>query len=392
LGIDEGAFVTTAADLGLPGLELTLPTFWYQREDVYALEQEHIFFREWFCVGREEQVPRPGDHRVLDVCGQSIILVRNPEGALRAFYNVCRHRGARLCSPEGASETSIGLAVKGGVSNGMIVCPYHTWTYDLNGQLLRAPHLAKETGFDPGRVQLYPVLVECWGGFVFLNLTPAGAPSFAETVTGARARLPRYPLADLRIAKTIRYEVAANWKLLCENYNECYHCGPVHPELCRIVPAFREAGGANLDWERGIPHKDGADTFSMSGTSTRRSFAGLNEDELSRHKGELVYPNLFLSAAREHVAAFILQPTGPRHTRIDCHFLFEPHEIAQPDFDPGDAVDFWHLVNRQDWNICELVQSGIEARVHKVGVFSPMEDWNLDIRRYVSHRIGAFVR
>jgi glycine betaine catabolism A len=236
------------------------------------------------------------------------------------------------------------------------------------------------------------VLVESWGGFVFLNLTPAQAPSFADTVGGARARLARYPLAELRVVKTIRYEVNANWKLLCENYNECYHCGPVHPELCRIVPAFRENGGASLDWERGIPHRDGADTFSMEGTSTRRSFPGLNDEEQVRHKGELVYPNLFLSAAREHVAAFILQPTGPRHTRIDCHFLFESHEIAQPYFDPAGTVDFWHLTNRQDWNICELVQAGIGARVHKVGVFSPMEDWNLDIRRYVSERISPFVR
>ena len=383
---------------GLPpemgsSLQPTLPSFWYQREDVFALEQEHIFFREWVCAAREADVPQPGDHRVLEVCGQSILLVRNPEGALRAFYNVCRHRGARLCAPKPSGEAGTGLAIQGGVmSNGTILCPYHAWTYDLNGQLLRAPHLSKESGFDVSGVRLHPVLVETWGGFVFVHLTPAESRPFADGVAGAQQRLARYPLAQLRVAKTIRYEVEANWKLLCENYNECYHCGPVHPELCRVVPAFRQNGGAQLDWERGIPHREGADTFTMSGTSTRRSFPGLNEDEQVRHKGELIYPNVFLSAAREHVAAFILQPTGPKHTRIDCLFLFEPHEMAQPGFDPADAVDFWHLVNRQDWHICELVQAGISARVHKVGVFSPMEDWNLDIRRYVSERIGAFVR
>ncbi len=380
---------------GLPGLglETTLPSFWYQREDVYALEQEHIFFKEWVCVGRDEELPRPGDHRVLDVCGQSIILVRNNEGVLRSFYNVCRHRGARLCSPKPTGDASTGLAVQGGVmQNRMILCPYHAWTYDLNGQLLRAPHLSAESGVDVSNVQLYPVLVETWGGFVFLNLSPAQAQPFTEHVRGVRARFPRYPLAGLRVVKTIRYDVEANWKILCENYNECYHCGPVHPELCRLVPAFRQNGGADLDWERGIPHREGADTFTLSGTSTRRSFPELNEDEQVRHKGELLYPNLFISAAREHVAAFVLQPLGPRRTRIDCHFLFEPHEIDQPGFDPSDTVDFWHLVNRQDWNICELVQSGISARVHKVGVFSPMEDWNLDIRRYVTERIGSFVR
>ena len=383
------------ADSGFPGgaLEPTLPSSWYLRDDVFALEREHIFYSEWICVGREEELPRPGDHRVLDVCGQSIIVVRNTEGALRAFYNVCRHRGARLCSPNPAADSANGLAIQGGVMpNGLILCPYHAWTYDLNGQLLRAPHLAKESGFDASKVHLHPVLAESWGGFVFLHLTPAKARPFADYIANVSQRFVRYPLAGLRTVQTIRYEVEANWKILCENYNECYHCGPVHPELCRIVPAFRQNGGAGLDWERGIPHREGADTFTMSGTSNRRSFPGLNEDEQVRHKGELLYPNLFLSVAREHVAAFVLQPTGPRHTRIDCHFLFEPYEIEQPDFDPSDTVDFWHLVNRQDWNICELVQAGISARVHQMGVFAPMEDWNLDIRRYVSERIGTFVR
>src|SRR5262249_26559161 len=152
----------------------------------------------------------------------------NDEGALRAFYNVCRHRGARLCTPkDAASSASTGLAIQGGVmSNGTILCPYHAWAYDLNGQLLRAPHLSKESGFDASTVRLYPVLVETWGGFVFLNLSPEQARPLADGIAGPRARLARYPLAELRVAKTIRYEVEANWKLLCENYNECYHCGP----------------------------------------------------------------------------------------------------------------------------------------------------------------------
>jgi Rieske 2Fe-2S family protein len=383
------------SESGLPGegLEPTLPSSWYRREDVYALEQEHIFFRDWMCVAREEEIPRPGDHRVIDVCGQSIILTRNEEGALRAFYNVCRHRGARLCSPEPSMDRATGLAVQGGVmANRTILCPYHAWTYDLNGQLLRAPHMTQEPGFNPSDVRLHPVLAESWGGFVFLNLSPEHAQPFSRIIANTRQRFIRYPLSELRVVKTIRYEVEANWKLICENYNECYHCGPVHPELCRIVPAFRHNGGADLDWERGIAHREGADTFTFSGTSARRSFPGLDADEQVRHKGDLVYPNLFLSLAREHVAAFILQPKGPRHTRIDCLFLFEPHEIEKAGFDPADTVDFWHLVNGQDWSICEIVQAGISARVHKAGVFSRMEDWNLDIRRYVNERIGAFVQ
>jgi len=375
----------------IAGLEPTLPSSWYLDPEVFRLEREHIFLREWFCVAREEQIPAPGDHLVLDVQGENILVVRNAAGELRAFYNVCRHRGARLCPMPGEDDSV--LALKGGiVGRRNIVCAYHAWTYDLDGRLVSAPHLQSAAGGSLGDVRLYPVGIASWGGFVFVNLTPDGAPSFEHRIREIAARYVRYPLADLRSVRTITYDVAANWKVLCENYNECYHCGPVHPELCRIVPAFRDQGGASLDWERGVPHREGATTFTWSGESTRRSFPGLSEDEQVRHKGELVYPNLFVSLAREHVAAFVLKPVGPGRTIVDCHFLFEPHEIAQPGFDPADVIDFWHLVNRQDWVVCGRVQQGMSARVHRQGVYAPMEDANLDIRRYVRERIGPHVR
>ncbi|MFO1406586.1 MAG: aromatic ring-hydroxylating dioxygenase subunit alpha [Steroidobacteraceae bacterium] len=375
----------------IAGLEPTLPSSWYLKPEIFRLEREHIFLREWMCVGREEQLPAPGDHLVLDVQGENILVVRNPQGELRAFYNVCRHRGARLCPLPGEDDSV--LALKGGiVAKRNIVCAYHAWTYDLDGRLISAPHLQTPAGGSLGDVRLYPVGIATWGGFIFVNLTPDGAPSFEERIRGIAARYVRYPLADLRIARTITYEVATNWKVLCENYNECYHCGPVHPELCRVVPAFRDQGGASLDWERGVPHREGATTFTWTGESTRRSFPGLSEDEQVRHKGELVYPNLFVSLAREHVAAFVLKPEAPGRTVVDCHFLFEPHEMHQPGFDPSDVIDFWDLINRQDWVVCTRVQQGMSARVHTQGVYAPMEDANLDIRRYVRDRIGSHVR
>ena len=374
------------------GLETTLPSAWYLEDSIYALEREHIFLKEWICVGREEEVPESGDHKVLELYGESILLVRNTEGTLRAFYNVCRHRGARICAMGEQENSNDRLPLRGGViGKEMIMCPYHTWTYDLDGQLQRAPHMAQEMGFKVEEVRLHKVGCESWGGFVFLNLTPAQAPSFAELITGSAEQFQRYPLADLRIGATIRYEVNANWKVLCENYNECYHCGPVHPELCKIVPAFKQSGGAGLDWENGIPHREGAMTFTESGLTSRRTFPGLSETEKNHHKGDLIYPNVFLSLASDHVAVFILKAQGAAHTSIDCHFLFETYEMDKPDFDPGDAVDIWHLVNRQDWSICERVQQGIGARVHERGLFSSMEDWNLDIRRYVSDHIGEYV-
>jgi Rieske 2Fe-2S family protein len=372
---------------GLGALEPTLPSSWYYAPDIYALERERIFCREWLCVGREEELPAPGDFLVRDVVGESIILIRNRQGALRAFYNVCRHRGARLCRTDESAPA--GMALRGGVIAGRtILCPYHQWSYDLDGHLVAAPHMSASIGFDKSGISLYPVGVETWGGFVFVNLTPAEAGPFAAQLGEIPDRISRYPLADLRIGHSIAYSVAANWKAICENYNECYHCGGVHPELCSVVPAFREAGGSGLDWSRGIPHRDGAYTFTHSGTTTRRPFPGLNQDELERHKGEVSYPNLFVSLACDHAAVFILRPRGPELTDIDCHFLFEPGEIAKAGFDPADAVDLWDITNRQDWAICESVQRGMHSRVHQHGYYSPMEDFSLDIRRYVRERLG----
>ena len=375
------------------GIEMTLPSSWYLNENIFKLEREHIFLKEWYCVGRDEEWPGVGDHKVLDILGESIILLRNKEGILKAFYNVCVHRGARLCMSEGSKIDEEAVSVKGGVINGKIImCPYHAWSYDLDGKLINAPHMKAEMGFDSEKISLHPVLVESFAGFVFVNMTPETAPSFENQIKSLKDNFSRYPMEELLIGKTIQYEVDANWKVICENYNECYHCGPVHPELCQVVPAFRENGAADLDWERGVPHREGADTFTMTGTTKRRAFPGLNEDEKVRHKGDLLYPNVFLCMAKDHVAIFILKPISANRTLIDCHFLFEPYELEKPDFDGSDVIDFWHLVNRQDWGICERVQLGMTARVHKQGIFSPMEDWNLDIRKYVSDRIGPFVK
>ncbi len=365
-------------------MERSLPSSAYLTPQAWAADKASILDREWFCAARIEDVPQPGDHVVLDVAGESILLVRTKAGDLRAHYNVCRHRGARIC--DAGNDAKWGLTLAGGVIGGVIRCPYHSWAYSLDGALLAAPNLSVAEDFDKADFSLYPVGVGEWGGFVFLNLTPESASGFAATLGQAPRRLGNYPLDALRTVQIISYDVAANWKLPLENYNECYHCGPVHPELCAVVPEFRNNGGIHLDWELGIPHREGATTYTMSGTTDRDVFPGLSEEEKVRHKGELLYPNLMLSVASDHAAAFLLWPTAADRTRVECRFLFHPDAIAKPGFDPSDAVDFWDLVNRQDWAVCERVQRGMSARVHQFGYYSPMEDYSLDIRRYVADR------
>jgi Rieske 2Fe-2S family protein len=267
-------------------LELSLPKASYTDETEFRREREAILFADWFCVGRADAVPGTGDYLTADVAGESIIVVRGDRGGFTGFYNLCRHRGSRLVPPEIAEPAS--EPGRSGCFAGAIRCPYHAWTYGMDGLLRSAPFLP---GLREHRsaLSLHRVDVDTWGGFVFARLEPGQAP-LAATLGGVPGRLESYPLTALRSGARLRYDVAANWKVILENYNECYHCGPVHPELCELVPDFGR-GGADLDWDSGVPLRDGAFTFTSTGTTRRAPFPGLSERERTRHKGELVLPN-----------------------------------------------------------------------------------------------------
>jgi len=211
-------------------LEKSLPSRDYTEEAAFAREKETIFAREWVAVCREEDIAGAGDWEVFDIAGESILLVRAKNGVLPAFYNVCRHRGARPCAPKDAplkrGRAKLPSAVQ---PNGFIRCPYHAWTYGSDGALIGAPFLTDDPAFTRQGFSLYPAGCDVWGGFVFVHLTPADAKPLADQPGAIPDRIRNYPLVLLRIGHRIVYEVDANWKIICENYNECYHCGPAHP-------------------------------------------------------------------------------------------------------------------------------------------------------------------
>jgi Rieske 2Fe-2S family protein len=370
-------------------LQAALPAPYYIDADHWARERERVLHREWFCVGRSSAYGLTSADgttatrrlAVLDVAGESVLVTSDEDGALHGFYNVCRHRGSQVVPVDpdlgGAPEPCAAASLR---------CPYHSWTYDLAGRLLRAPHTEDVEDFDPPSFGLHEVAVATWGGFLFVHLTPAAAPALLSVLGETADRLAHYPLAELVVGVRLDYDVRANYKVVLENYNECYHCAGVHPELVRLVPAFGR-GGTGLDWEDGIPHRDGAWTFTRSGTSDRAPFPDLDDREKVRHKGELVYPNLMLSLSADHVAAFTLRPVGPDRTRITCDLLFAADEAAKPSFDPSDAAGLWDLVNRQDWAVCASVQRGMSSRAYTQGWFAPMEDASLDIRRWLLPRM-----
>jgi Rieske 2Fe-2S family protein len=369
----------------MPPLQAALPAPYYIDDAHWRREREQVLHREWFCAGRlaTHGLDQGLTDRlaVVDVAGESVLVVRTRDGQLRASYNVCRHRGSQLVPVEPALDPPAPCPASA------LRCPYHSWTYDLSGRLLKAPHTEDVEAFAPDAFGLHPVGAATWGGFLFLHLTPDAAPPLLESLGDAPARVSRYPLDTLVVGATLVYDVAVNYKVVLENYNECYHCAAVHPELVRLVPDFAR-GGAGLDWQSGIAHREGAWTFTASGTSDRSPFPGLNAEERVRHKAELVYPNLMLSLSADHAAAFALWPTGPGHTRIVCDLLFAGDEAAKESFDPSDAVEFWDLVNRQDWAVCASVQRGMSSRAYGGGWFAPMEDAGLDIRRWLLPRLA----
>ncbi len=373
-------------------LKPALEARFYSSADIFRLERERIFHDQWFCVGRAEQLAEKGDCLHVDVAGESVLVLRGRDDALRGFYNVCRHRGSQLIRTQALPEIATPHAVNSRRINGAVVCAYHAWSYNLDGSLRGAPFVRFDEQCPKDRFSLVPVNLETWGGFIFVNLAAKTPPPLLAQLKEPARKLVRYPLADLRRGVQLVYDVQANWKVIMENYNECYHCGPVHPELCALVPAFREQGGAGLDWVDGVPHRPGAWTFTATGTSARAPFPGLSEKEKTHHNGDVAYPNLLLSVAAEHVAAFTLWPRGPDLTRIACEFLFHESEINKPEFDPSDVVDFWDVVNRQDWYVCEGVQQGMRSRGFRGGFYAPMEDPSLDIRRYLEKRLGDLSR
>jgi Rieske 2Fe-2S family protein len=358
-------------------LEAALPREMYVDEQTWLVERDAVLFGQWYCVGRIDDLGLGTSSRVVvvDVVGESVLVTRDAQSRLHAAYNVCRHRGSQVVAVPEPPTAPVACAASA------LRCPYHSWTYGLDGRLIKAPH-TELAGPDLESFRLHPVAVETWGGFVFVHLTPERATSLGEAVGRAGQALANYGLAGLVTGATLTYEVDANYKVLLENYNECYHCGPVHPELCRLVPAFA-GGGGGLDWQDGVPHRDGAWTFTKSGTTSRAPLPGLSEEERSRHKGDLVYPNLLVSASADHVAAFVLAPRAVNRTDVVCSLLFAPEEMSQESFDPADAVELWDLVNQQDWAVCESVQRGMSSRSYRHGWFAPMEDDSLDIRRWL---------
>ena len=354
------------------GLRPTLPARDYYAADIFDLDRERIFFRNWFCVGREEQVAAPGDYMVREVVDESLLIVRDDTGALRAFYNVCRHRGTLLCEGEGSDCRAF-------------TCPYHAWTYSLDGRLVATPNVPESAGLDRARHGLRPVALRVWEGFVFVNLAREPVP--LERQMDDWAGYARYGLGRLRTARRLAYDVAANWKILHENYNECLHCPRVHPELVKVIPVYRRGAVSDADGIWGNRLAEGATSFTRTGRSRLPALPDLTEEERGRYNGMTIFPNLLLDCFPDNVLYTIFWPRSAERTGITCGLLLEPSTVARDDLDPGEVVEFHDLINRQDWAICERAQKGQRSRGYRRGIYPPQDEHVYEFdRRYLRER------
>lgn len=357
----------------------TLPARFYHDPAIYQQELQTIFSKMWLCVGREEDIEKPGDYVTRTVGQESVIVVRDTDGRVNAFHNVCRHRGSRL------------LAESSGSGLRHLQCPYHAWTYGLDGGLRVAPHMEDAREFDRPKFGLNRVRLERWDGFLFINFSNEG-PDLMEFLGEMGTKFARYGMGRLRRGKRIDYTVATNWKMLAENYSECYHCALIHPELNRV--SHYTSGETDLVNQATVGgwmdlRKDEYQTMSLTGRSNRPPFKGIAPEDLRRIHYYIVYPNMLLSLHPDYVMTHTVWPDGPGKSEIVCEFLFDAEDVARPDFDPSDAADFWDLTNRQDWRVCELTYQGTASGGYTKGRLSSLE-WMVHVfDNFVADRLAG---
>ena len=362
----NGTFKKRGADYQVPEEMFTLPGEYYHSEAIYQKELEKIFYRRWQLACREVQMSKPGDFVVVPVGDESIIVSRTKTDEIKAHFNVCRHRGTRICMEE-----------NGHFENGIIQCPYHAWQYDLEGALKGAPFMRDVPGFNKEDFGLHPANVHLWGGFVFINLSETPAP-FEDEMGALIGRFEAWRLPELRIAHHLPYRLKCNWKLILQNYQECYHCPGVHPLLSDWTP-FQNAvhdcmegsvigGYMTMTKERG--------SMTMDGEAAAPPVCDVSGADLQRVHYYSVYPNLLLSPHPDFVLYHLIRSVNVGEITNDCFFLLHPDvmndAVKMERFQS--AIEFWDMTNRQDWAVCEQMQLGTRSIRFKRGRYAPQED------------------
>ena len=380
-----------------------MPRGFYHSEALYAAETHTIWQHGWLFVGFAFEIPNPGDFLTLSIGSSPVLVIRGDDGAVRAFHNVCRHRGSQICRTDSGSVRAL-------------VCPYHSWTYSRQGELIACQGM--QEGIDKSTLGLKPIRAEVVTGLIYISLA-AAPPAFAGlrehfAVPGAPQGFDR-----ARIAHTIDYDVEANWKLVWENNRECFHCTPRHPQyvksnfdvvdeerasdamkqkisaaLARINAKWAVPGDASMHPSGGLatfpdpdldkwytanrtPLAAGFDTESMDGKRVAPLMGDYQDSDVGVLRMRSL-PNFWVHASCDHAVVTRMLPNGLRKTRMRSYWLVHEDARGGADYQLDRLLPFWNLTNEQDWEICKWQQKGIDSTGYEPGPLSQRKEYNVD--------------
>lgn len=350
------------------------PREYYISRDWFDREIDQVICQQWIYACHESEVAHSGDFIVREIGDESVLVTRDGNN-IHALFNVCRHRGARVCQQARGNTRRL-------------VCPYHHWTYGLDGQLLVAPSMPAT--FDSARYPLFSAHVRSWYGLIFINLSEHEPELLDGILKPAREPFAQFDVGHCKIVYTITYSVEANWKIVLENFVECYHCPSAHPEFCRTFDLTRNPGGV-LD-SPSHPQmlvdfgefmlRPGARSSTLTGEPACRICMGhLTEDDLPAAAALTFRPTTSVILFGDYGIVHDFQPVSPAETRVRCQWLVNASAEQERDYNIESLIALWDITNRQDWELCEMTQKGVRSRRYAPGPISLQREPALEVLR-----------
>ncbi|MDH3690218.1 MAG: aromatic ring-hydroxylating dioxygenase subunit alpha [Gammaproteobacteria bacterium] len=344
------------SDVRLPLLEAkTLPTWCYTSQEFYQREVERLFMRMWNFIGREDEIPNPGDYLTTDICGESVVVIRDQENRIQAFANTCRHRGTRLLSGSGHCRA--------------IICPYHAWTYALDGKLVGTPGMEKTEHFDPADNGLIPIRLETWAGFIFVNFSSKSC-SLMEHLGDLPQQFASYNFSDVVCVRRTEYDLACNWKIYIENAMEDYHTPTVHrTSIGRQVTTRVETEG---QWDAIHMESERSIAVLPEDNSSLPHISGLTGKPATGTFFTVIYPATFFATTQDCMWWLQALPRGPESCTIAVGSCFPKDTVARPDFEHEVKKYYtrWDKSLPEDNAISERQQAGLHSKFSQPGRLS----------------------
>jgi phenylpropionate dioxygenase-like ring-hydroxylating dioxygenase large terminal subunit len=374
----------------------SLPQDFYLKSEIFDVEIEKIWSKYWLFAGLEAQIPESGDYFTYKIQHNSIVIIRGNKGEIYAHHNTCRHRGSLICLENEGNTPAL-------------MCPYHQWVYDKSGKLLKARLMPDD--FDKSAHDLEPVAVQVVEGLIYISLSK-NPPSFEKLRADFSNFLAPFDLNKAKIGHRTTYQLKTNWKLVTENFRECYHCGPAHPEYCSAVVGanLRESANEETSTKQAIwqakgfatetvpfvgdsfhfavryPLRPGVKSYSLDGEAVSKPIAK-HTDYDAGVVGLVSYPNFWIDAVADYVWVMKTTPLSPSKTQIDIFWLVDANAIEGLDYTIDRLTEFWKITAGQDWELCENNFAGICSPVYRPGPLAPAEQEVTDFLEWYVRRL-----